>query len=204
MAAGEKRMLLGPGSGTRPTSGFEPFPAGEKELVLDEHSVTVKQPTKPGKTPYVKVLFTALGTAQQEGGKDRKVSHMFHLKLGPNAMYSRPGQLSDFAWATGNDIEPETAVWTDQDGAEIPYLDAEQVAEFVRQFGGNTFRAHISIDKGDAEYGPKNVISRFLYEADDVNEEAEEEVEPAKVTQLKKPAAKPVMKKTGTSNGKKR
>lgn len=149
---------------------FSLIPAGTYPLILSD-AADIGKADRPDAIPYVNVSFEAEGTAQKEGGKNRRVFH--RLLLGLNAgkdgvlNMDREAGLTALATALGTEVEGVEIVTqnvVDSDGNEkvIEYLNPRQIVEWVKGFGGAQVKGRIKVQKGSGDYGDKNEIAAFM------------------------------------------
>ena len=178
MAKGSKTFSLS--NTDKKKRSFEPFPAGDYDLKILANTVEIKTPAvtkeRPNPIPYVNVAFEAIGTAQ-DGGKNRRVYHMFFcsLKPGKDGIVSPAtvDQLKGFADALGD--QPDMKIIEVGDTECVSQL---AVKKFIEEHDGEVVRAHVAIQKGSKDYpDPKNVIKEFI-ETDESSGSDDEEDEP--------------------------
>lgn len=178
MATGEKSFAFG--SVDKKKRTFEPFPAGDYDLKVlgDTVEIRTPEPSKENPNPvsYVACGFEALGSASEEGGKNRRVYHNFFCKLAPGkdgiVTPTCVDQLKGFADAIND--QPEIAI-IQQAGQDV--LSQLAIKKFLQSHDGDVVRAHVGIQKGTAKYpDPKNNIKEFLEsEGSEKDEESDDE-----------------------------
>jgi hypothetical protein len=145
----------------------EPFPAGEYDLKLETEAASVGKKDEPGKFPYVNIRWRALGTASQEGGKDRLLFHMLFTSLKPmkngGLMVENANQIVAMARAMGQEIGDAgigLKSQKDENGQMQDYLDPQAVLQWVKNNDGVVVKAKVKVTKSK-EYGDKNEIDFF-------------------------------------------
>jgi hypothetical protein len=177
MAKGSKTISLG--STDKKKRSFEPFPAGDYDLKILGDTVEIKtpNPSKRNENPvsYVSLGFEALGTAAEDGGKNRRLYHSFWCKTAPGkdgiASFQCVDQLKGFADAIGD--QPELKV-IEQAGQEV--ISQLDVKKFLQSHDGDVVRAHVAIQKGSKDYpDPKNVVKEFMESEESADEDEDED-----------------------------
>lgn len=178
MAKGEKRFS----TKGKQARKFEstPLPPGEYELKARGADAKVQKKQEPGSMPYVSVPFEALGTASQEGGKNRVIFHNFFLSLKPgkdgSLMPERADQLVGFAQAAGTDIDLGTISVRDADGNPQDVLSPQEFVAWLKANDGTVVKAKTKVRPGDEKkgYSPRAEITYFI---ESENAEADEDEE---------------------------
>lgn len=172
MAKGESKFTFG--DKQKKSFSFEPFSARDCDLKLVGDSIEVRksQRTNPSFS-RVACAFVALGTAKEEGGKDRRVFHDFYLRLKPdkNGVQTplRSDQLKGFADATGQQPAFDEVKQNNEN-----ILSPQQVVAWLKSLDGEVVRGHVRIKAGTAEFPEaRNVISEF-YDAEESSEDEDE------------------------------
>jgi len=184
MAKGESTFNLGKVDKKKRT--FEPFPAGDRDLKLLGDTIEIKKPDlskkpDPKKDPpvsYVSVAFEALGTAQEEGGKNRRAYHSFYTRLKPGkdgiitpqCVDQIKGLADGFGDASNIDLKV-----VEENGQQV--LSVLSIKKYLESHDGDVVRARVGIQKGTKDYpNPRNRIEEF-FDAEEGSEREDEEDE---------------------------
>lgn len=118
--------------------------------------------------PYVKVQLEVMNTALTEGGKNRVVFPMFQVSLKPNektgtVLLDGPSGLTALAKALGTDLEGiEIVTRTTSKGDEQEFLNPRQVADWINNKAGESFRARLKVTAAKNGYEASNQVQSFL------------------------------------------
>lgn len=168
MTTGEKTFSTKGRTVVAPT--FKPINPGNYDLKVGGDA-TIAKADKPDAVPYVNVSFEVEGTAETEGGKNKRVFHRFFLgmKEGKDGVINmdRENQLTALAQAMNTEAEDFEIVSreaNDSDGnaVTLEYVNPKQVVEWLKSFEGQTVKARIKTEKGTGGFSDKSVISKFL------------------------------------------
>lgn len=163
MAKGSKTFSLS--NTEKKKRSFEPFPAGDYDLKLLGNTIEVKTPQvtkeRTNPIPYVNVAFEALGTGV-DGGKNKRVYHMFFLSLKPGkdgiVSPATVDGLKGFADAIGD--QPDMKI---VEVGDVEAISALAVKKFLAEHDGEVVRAHVTIQRGTKDFpNDKNVIKEFI------------------------------------------
>lgn len=181
MATGEKKWST-KGKQAKKMS-FEPFPAGTYGLKLRGGTVDIKRGAKPESLPYVNAQMEALGTAQQEGGKNRVLFVRFFTSLKPSdkdgvVMPERSGQILEYAKALGEEASFNVVNVSAGELGSVPCLSAQEIKAWLQAHDGQTVQGKVKVRKGTKEYpNDQNELDYFV-EAEPASEDEEDEEEP--------------------------
>ena len=133
-----------------------PIPAGVYRAKLDISGIEIGKANRPDAVPYIKLRFTALGTALTPGGKDRKLFHMLLLSLTPSAKDNqintdRSGGLTQLVKALGTELDGVEIV-AGVDGGAGEHLNPKQIVEWIKSFDGAEMQVKVKHDQGTDEY----------------------------------------------------
>ena len=152
------------------TVTFKPINPGNYSLKLGS-DVSIAKADKPDAVPYVGLSFEVEGTAESEGGKNKRVFHRLFIGMKPGKdgviNMDRENQLTALASALNTQIEGVEIITrdaTDADGNSVTleYLNPKQVVEFLKGFAGTEVKGRIKTEKGTGGYGDKSVVQKFL------------------------------------------
>lgn len=152
------------------TVTFKPIPAGNYDLTLNADA-TIAKADKPDAIPYINVSFTAGGTAESEGGKDKRVFHRFFIGLAPGKdgviNMDRENGLTALAQALNTQIEGMEVITREAENSNgeavtLEYLNPKQVVEWLKGFNGAVVKGRIKVEKGTGGYSDKSVVQKFL------------------------------------------
>lgn len=145
---------------------FEPFPAGDYELVLRGQKTEIRvSDENEDAVPYVSATFEALNTAKGENGKNRLVFHMFRLKNVPQKDGRLPwksgNQLAGYRDSTGVEFDLPVTDFTTRAANTYEILSPEAVKEYLQGLDGQSVRARIKVKEASGAFQAKNEISYF-------------------------------------------
>lgn len=152
------------------TMTFKPLNPGVYSGPLGS-DYTIAKADKPDAVPYINFSIACNGTAESEGGKDKRVFHRLFLGLKPGKdgviNIDRENQLTALAQALGTQVEGVEIVTreaTDSEGnaVTLEYLNPAQVVEFLKSFSGTEVKFKVKTEKGTGNYGDKSVVSKFM------------------------------------------
>lgn len=144
-----------------------PIPAGTYRAKLDISGIEIGRADRPDAVPYVKVRFTALGTALTPGGKDRKLFHMLLLSLAASpkdgkANVDRPGGLTQLVKALGTELDG-VGIVEGVDGGAAEHLNPKQVVEWLKSFDGAEVGVKVKHEQGTDQFPDvKEKIASFM------------------------------------------
>lgn len=156
----------------------EPIPAADYDLKIlgDTAEIRTAEVTKerPNPVPYVSFALEAMGSAKEEGQRNRRVYHSLFLNMTPRKDGSLSPQMADqvkgLADALGDQLKASIITVNG-----VKCISAKEVKQWIENHTGEVVRGHVKIQRGTSEYpDPKNVIAEF-FEKDDASEESEEE-----------------------------
>lgn len=152
------------------TVTFKPITPGNYNLTLNSDA-SIAKADRPDAIPYINVSFTAEGTAESEGGKDKRVFHRFYIGMAPGkdgvVNMDRENGLTALALALGTQIEgceivTREAQDADGNSVTLEYLNPKQVVEWIKGFAGTSVKGRIKTEKGTGNYADKSVVQKFL------------------------------------------
>jgi len=184
MAKGESTFNLG--KMDKKKRSFEPFKAGDYDLKLIGDTIEIRKPD-PSKKPdpkrdppvsYVTCGFEALGSASEEGGKNRRVYHSFYTRLKPGKdgiiTPQCVDQIKGLADGFGDASKVDLKV-TSENEQEV--FSVISIKKYLESHDGDVVRARVGVQKGTKDYpNPRNRIEEF-FEADEEREDEEDESE---------------------------
>lgn len=187
MARGERQFSIADQQVKRFSN--EPIPNKEWRFILDTKGVTIKKPKDETKAvPYISgIRLRALGSAKEEGQKDRLVFHSLFISLVPGKdgvlMMNRGGGLVEFCKALGRaDKNFSERDYQTSEGEVQAGLDAKEILDFVKSVDGMELGGRTKTEKN-----PKGEMESkvdYFIEAepqpdsqDDAAESTEEEVD---------------------------
>jgi len=149
---GEKRFRSSEEKVEKPK--FDALTTGDYELKFRGDKFTVAAPSQsnPDGLPYIKGQFEALETAVKEGGKNKVLFPMFHLKTTPtdkgfiNA--KARGSVLDLAKAIREDLDVSLIEYTTLAGNTYEMLNPTEVVAWLKSKDGLVVKAHIKQEKG--------------------------------------------------------
>ena len=183
MATGEKTFSTRGQQVSKPD--FKPFPAGEYELKLLGDTWEQRVADGTGKLPYLNGRVEVLGTAKEDGGKNRQVFHRFFLDLTPTKngtpMTNMGAGIVAFAKAIPEEMSGITVLTKPkgEEGVPADILSPKSVLAWLKAHDGVVVKAYIKIEKS-TDYGDRNVIGYFVEgegSIDDGDEVDEDEVD---------------------------
>jgi hypothetical protein len=143
-----------------------PIPAGTYTAKLDVSGIEIGKADRPDAVPYVKIRFTAIGSALTPGGKDRKLFHLILLGLTPSpkdqkANVDRPGGLTQLAKALG--VSFDGAAVEGVDGGPAEHVDPKSVVEWLKSLDGSEVQVKVKHEQGTEQYPDvKEKIAAFM------------------------------------------
>lgn len=180
MAKGQSTFDLR--NGKKEKREFEPFEAGDKDLKLRGNSCEIRtaKPSErnPKPTPRIAVTFEALGTAKEEGDKNKVVFHDFHLSTVPGKDGKMMPMLVDgikgFCDALGKFPSLEEIV---HEGSGKKILDPKRLLSWLKEQDGEVVRARIGLQAASKEWPAKNIVKEFYEPEEGKNAEDDDEDE---------------------------
>jgi hypothetical protein len=179
MAKGEQSFKAGGDKAKKRT--FDPFEAGDRDLKVMAETVEIKKadPSKKNPKPvsYINCAFEALGTALEEGGKNRRVYHRFFTKMEPGkdgiVTPETVDQINGLLRALGREVDLPIV---EEAGQKV--VSPLAIKKFLQSIDGEVVKARVGIQKGTAEYpDPKNVIKEFYEQGEGEDDEADDSEE---------------------------
>lgn len=149
---------------------FKPITPGNYKLTVGS-DVSMAKADKPDAVPYINLSFEVQGSAESEGGKNKRVFHRFFIGMKPGRdqviNMDRENQLVAFAQALGTQLEGVEILEREANDAEgnsvkLEYLNPKQLIEWIKGFEGAEVNGRIKTEKGTGGYGDKSVIGKFL------------------------------------------
>lgn len=152
------------------TVTFKPITPGTYPLILGSDA-TVAKADRPDAIPYVNASFEVEGSADTEGGKNKRVFPRFFLGMEPGKdgvlNMDRENGLTALAQALGTQLEGVEIISREVQDIEgnpktIEYLNPQQVVAWLKGFAGSTVKGRIKTEKGTGNYADKSVVAKFL------------------------------------------
>lgn len=152
------------------TISFKPINPGTYTLKLGS-DVSIAKADKPDAVPYINLSFEVEGTAESEGGKNKRVFHRLFIGMKPGKdgviNMDRENQLTALTTALKTELEgieivEREAQNEDGESVSLEYLNPKQIVEFLKGFVGCEVKGRIKTEKGTGGYGDKSVVQKFL------------------------------------------
>lgn len=184
-AKGEKTFSIGSQQVKRFVN--EPVPNKEWRFVLDAKGANIRKPQDESKpVAYVGgIKLRLIGSAREEGQKDRSIFHSLYLSLKPGKdgvlNPNRGGGLTELCKAMGqaNAEFPETE-YTTADGETVePGLDAKAVLNWVKELDGMEGGCRTKTKK-NLKGEDESVVDYFIEAEQDSSSSDEDEDEDGK------------------------
>lgn len=169
MASGEKTFS----TANRTTYRYEtkPLEPGDYSLKVLGNTAGIKKKPEPGKFPYVEVGFEVMGTANTEGGKNRKMFHKFFtstkVSKDGRSMQDKADQIVAYAQAVGETFNAGVITMADEKGNPVDCINPQQLKAWLMNLDGTIVQAHTKIERGGKGndgrvYNDKAVIDYFI------------------------------------------